>query len=74
MFETITLYENKTVDASYRKLDSNQYEVTFKVEAHKFRADSLGNEEEIPIQDWIDIAVLSREKIDGEWQDKDSLL
>ena len=65
MFETITLYENKVADLSYEELDNGKYKVNFTVECQKFRADSLGREEEIPINDWIDIAVFSKEVNDS---------
>src|SRR5690606_24919227 len=55
MFETITLFENKAESAEYREIDSTTYEVTLKVTAEKLRADSVGNEHVIPIDDWIDI-------------------
>lgn len=65
MFETITLYENKVTDLSYEELDNGKYQVNFTVECQKFRADSLGREEEISINDWIDIAVFSKEVNDS---------
>lgn len=65
MFETITLYENKVTDVSYEKIDSGKYQVNFSVECKKFRADSLGREKEIPINDYIDIAVFSKEANDS---------
>ncbi|WP_181304715.1 hypothetical protein [Rufibacter sp. XAAS-G3-1] len=45
------------------------YKVTFTVDAKKFRADSLGNETLDPLNDFVDVAVLTRKKIDGNWQD-----
>lgn len=60
MFETITLFNNRSVDPTYRKLDNGQYEVTINVKAAKFRADSLGRETEIPIRDYLDIAVYGK--------------
>jgi hypothetical protein len=65
MFETITLYENKISDVDYEKLDNGKYKVNFSVECQKFRADSLGREEEIPINDYIDIAIFSKEANDS---------
>jgi ABC-2 type transport system permease protein len=61
MFETITLFENKTVDAEYDKKDSTHYEVTLKVSAEKLRADSTGMETPIPINDWIDIGIYAKD-------------
>ncbi len=65
MFETITLYENKVTDLSYEEMDDGKFKVNFLVECQKFRADSLGREEEIPVNDYIDIAVFSKEVNDS---------
>jgi ABC-2 type transport system permease protein len=61
MFETITLYENKTVEATYEPLDNGTYRVHVLVNAQKLRADELGNEVQIPISDYIDIGVLGED-------------
>ncbi len=57
MFETITLFDNRMQEPTYRKLDNGQYEVSFDVYASKFRADTLGKETLIPVNDWIDIGI-----------------
>lgn len=57
MFETITLFENKTLEAEYVEKDTTHYEVTLTVSAEKIRADSLGTETPTPLGDWIDIGV-----------------
>ena len=69
MFETITLFENKAVEAEYEEKDTTNYIVTLKVSAEKMRADSLGMETPIAINDWIDIGVYGRDE-----QGKDKLL
>ena len=61
MFETITLYENRTTDATYEKV-GDKYKVTIDVSAIKYRADSLGTETEIKLNDWIDIGVLGKDE------------
>jgi hypothetical protein len=58
LFETITLWENEATSASYTELDHGKYRVTLEVSSHKFRADSIGNQTEISINDYIDIGVL----------------
>lgn len=58
LFETITLFDNRATEASYRAVDDGKYEVKLKVKAKKLRADGLGAETEVPINDWIDIGVL----------------
>jgi ABC-2 type transport system permease protein len=57
LFETITLWDFKTEDASATKRPDGTWSVTLKVTATKFRADSLGNQTEIPIRDLVDIGV-----------------
>jgi hypothetical protein len=66
MFETITLFDNRVQDPTYRELDNGKYEVNFTAYATKFRADSLGTETEIPIRDYIDVAVFAEPEEDEE--------
>lgn len=58
LFETITLHENKALDATYAKLEDGRYKVNLIVNCKKLRADGLGQESEIALNDMIDIAVL----------------
>lgn len=58
MFENITLYENKTLQANFTKKANGKYLVKIEIEARKFRADSLGNETEIMVDDLIEIGIL----------------
>jgi ABC-2 type transport system permease protein len=70
LFEKITLYENKVDSASYRKLPNGQYRVQFTVDTKKLYADSLGNEKpDLQARDFIDVGVMGRKKVNGEWQD-----
>jgi len=57
LFETITLYANKTTEAAYEKLSANQYKVSLTFDAMKYRVDSLGIESSIGINDWVDVGV-----------------
>lgn len=69
MFETITLFENRTMDGNYSEQGNGEYLVNLDISSIKYRADSLGNETEIPISDWIDVGVF------GETDEgKDTLL
>ncbi len=61
LFETITLWENRAESASYVELKDGRYKVAIEVSTHKFRADSIGNQTEIPIEDYIDIGVLGED-------------
>ena len=69
MFETITLFENRVKDPTYEELSDGSYKVTIPINAVKYRADSLGNESPIGVNDWIDIGVFAENS-----QGKDSLL
>ncbi|TAE44442.1 MAG: hypothetical protein EAZ89_21650 [Bacteroidetes bacterium] len=60
MFETITLFENRTREAKSEALPDGTYKVSLDLETIKYRADSLGNEKAIPIADWIDIGVYGK--------------
>jgi len=63
MFETITLFSNRLLEANYKQV-GNEYEVTFKTTSEKFRANTLGQETKIPIADYIDIAIFDEPKND----------
>ena len=41
------------------QLDNGKYQVTMKVEAHKIKADTIGNEERFKPNDWVDIGVFA---------------
>src|SRR4029079_14524942 len=62
LFETITLWEVKTDSASVARLPNGKYEVTLEVEARKVRADSVGRETEIPMNDLVEIGVFGEAK------------
>lgn len=57
MFDKITLFENRTLEASY-EAKGDKFEVTFKVLCKKVRPDETGNDQDIDADDWIDIGVL----------------
>ena len=57
LFETITLYDNRLAAASYEPGPDGTWVVSLEVESRKFRADGEGTETEIPVDDWIDVAV-----------------
>ncbi|MAE86888.1 MAG: aminopeptidase [Flammeovirgaceae bacterium] len=69
MFETITLFENKTTEAEYEKISDSEYVVDLTVNTIKYQADSLGNEEEQVLKDWIDIGIFTEDS-----KGKDSLI
>jgi aminopeptidase N len=59
LFETITLYDNKATNVTTTRTPDGKYRVRVTVQAKKFRADGMGNEKEIPLDDWIDVGVLA---------------
>lgn len=62
LFNDITLYENRTKEASYEQLADGRYKVNLSLEAKKYKADSLGNEVEVPFEDWLDVGVLGKDE------------
>lgn len=58
-FKTITLYDFRLEEATYTKLADDKYEVTFDLTAKKLKADTIGNETEVAIRDWVDIGVFA---------------
>jgi ABC-2 type transport system permease protein len=67
LFEDITIFSNRTVEASAHKRADGKYDVTIDVEAHKFKADPKGNETEVPINDWIDIGAFAKPEKDKKY-------
>jgi ABC-2 type transport system permease protein len=57
LFETITIYENRAVAATYREA-GGKYEVKLKVSAKKSRAKDQGSLDEVKMDDLVDIGVL----------------
>ncbi|HEV2399706.1 MAG TPA: ABC transporter permease [Candidatus Sulfotelmatobacter sp.] len=77
-FENITIFDNRTVSASYTKQPDGKYQVHISIEAKKYRADGRGQERTIPLHDLIDIGIqdangnflyLQKQKIDQEHQE-----
>jgi ABC-2 type transport system permease protein len=80
LWENITLYDNRTSSATYRKLPDGKYKVHLVIDGRKVRSDGRGQEHEIPIHDWIDIGVrdsagkflyLQKQKIDQKHMEFD---
>lgn len=60
LFEEITLFENKTSSAEVEKLDNGKYRVRLKVECKKKKADELGKETEVPMNDYLEIGAYAK--------------
>ena len=61
-FEKITLYDNKAVEATAKKLPDGTYKVTLVVEGKKAYADGNGVETPSSMNDLIDVGVFSGKK------------
>ena len=61
LFEEITLFDNRVVEEpEVETLEDGRYRVTFQVQTAKLRADSLGVEVGVPMNAFVDVAVLAR--------------
>lgn len=72
LFRRVVLWENRAVTARYTTVDvpdtaddddDERYDVTLTVEAKKVLADSLGNETQLPVNDWVDVGVYSGDSL-----------
>lgn len=60
LFEEITLFGNRTTEATYTELPDGKFEVTIDVECEKFQANSKGKETDVELNDWIDIGAFAQ--------------
>jgi hypothetical protein len=60
LFESIVLYENRATGASARQRPDGRYEVTISAQAGKVRAGALGEEQPMPLKDYIEFGVDDR--------------
>ena len=65
LFESITTFNNTLTAATFTERADGKFVIRVELEAHKVQADSVGVEREVPMDDWIDIAVFGEGK-DGE--------
>ncbi len=61
LFERITLYENRAVTATSTALPNGRFEVKITAKTRKVEADGLGQEKELPLDDWVDVGVLGED-------------
>jgi ABC-2 type transport system permease protein len=59
LFEDITLFSNRTLEAKAKKRPDGKNDVTVQVETHKYKADEKGVETEVPVDDWIEVGALA---------------
>lgn len=69
-FKKITLYDFRLKSATAVKKPNGKYAVTFVIDSRKLYADSIGNETEQPLHEWVDIGVYADddEKILQKWK------
>jgi ABC-2 type transport system permease protein len=60
LFEKITLYDVGVVSANVVP-DGDSYRVTLDLEAHQYEADAAGNEREVPLDTWFQVALFPAE-------------
>ncbi len=58
-FKEITLYDNRVTEATYKELGNGKFEVSMNIESSKIKADTIGSETKVPMDDWVDIGVFS---------------
>ncbi len=59
LFEKITLFENRCREATAKDLGNGRWEVTIKVECAKLKADDMGRETPVEINDYIEIGAFA---------------
>jgi len=67
LFEDITLFSNRTLEATAHKRHDGKYDITIAVESHKFKSDPKGNETEVPMDDWVDIGAFAKPEKDRKY-------
>jgi aminopeptidase N len=60
LFETITLFDNRTEEATVTRTTEGKYAVRLVMSARTARADSIGNEQDIPLADYIDVGIFGQ--------------
>ena len=65
LFETITLYDNRTESATCERMGDGRFRVVLDYVSHKYRADGQGVETEIPHRDWIEFGIFGEDS-DGK--------
>jgi len=65
MFENITLFNNSVDTVTVTKIADHRFQVKMKLLCEKIRCDSLGNEHNVPMDDYIDVGIFERNHQDG---------
>ena len=67
LFEDITIFSNRTLEATAQKRTDGKYDVIMDIETRKFKADAKGNETEVPVNDWIEIGAFAKPEKDKKY-------
>lgn len=59
LFEQITLFDNRALAATYKPIEDGRYEVTLEFETKKLVADSEGEESEVEMDDFVEVAAFA---------------
>jgi ABC-2 type transport system permease protein len=60
LFEKITFWDNRAVEATAVKREDGKYAVTLKLRSAMLQTDGKGAETEAPLDQWVDIGVFAR--------------
>ena len=74
LFERITLYDARVVEASRAQRSDGRWDVTLVVEARKLYADGEGRETEAPLDEEFEIGVFTAEPGEGAFSSDDVVL
>ncbi|MEM8736154.1 MAG: hypothetical protein AAGG44_18130, partial [Planctomycetota bacterium] len=67
LFEEITLFANRTENATYEEMDDGKYKITIDVVCEKYRADAKGEETAVEVNDWIEIGAFAKPEDGGRY-------
>ena len=62
LLETITLYDNRLIEATATPLGGDRWRVDLVIESHKLRADGEGAEQAVPMNDWLQLGVMGEDE------------
>lgn len=60
LFEDITIFSNRAVEATAQKRLDGKYDVALEIETRKYKADEKGHETEVSLNDWIEIGAFAK--------------
>lgn len=60
LFEEITLFGNRTKAATATKTEDGKYRVKISIECRKYKADAMGNETEVDMDDFVEVGAYAK--------------